>query len=394
MHYMELGGAETSLIGLLDALDPEKVDVDLFIHSHQGPLMQYIPTWVNVLPEKRPYSVIERPITETIKKMQMGVAWGRLRAKLKHRNYIKKIDAPTARDASELQYVADCVESFLPPINPEVEYDLCISYLSPHNYALRKVKARKRIAWIHTDYSTIHINTAQELPVWDGFDHIVSISPEVTETFLATFPSLRPKIIEIENVMPSAMIKSRADEEDVISEMPINNGHNLLSIGRFCNAKNYDNVPEIARWLVEKGLTDLKWYIIGYGGDEALIREKIAESGMENHVVILGKRTNPYPYIKACDIYVQPSRYEGKSITVREAQILGKPVAITNYPTATSQVNHGIDGVIVRLDNEGCAAGLYDFIRNTELQQQLTRNISTIDIAGLSDVNKLYQILS
>ena len=62
---------------------------------------------------------------------------------------------------------------------------------------------------------------------------------------------------------------------------------------------------------------------------------------MEEHVLLLGKRTNPYPYIAACDIYAQPSRYEGKSVTVREAQMLCKPVAVTAYPTATSQVRDG-----------------------------------------------------
>ena len=74
---------------------------------------------------------------------------------------------------------------------------------------------------------------------------------------------------------------------------------------------------------------DVCWYVVGYGGDELLIRKAIAETGMEKHFVLVGKQINPYPYIKACDIYVQPSRYEGKAVTVREAQILGKSVAIT-----------------------------------------------------------------
>ena len=96
----------------------------------------------------------------------------------------------------------------------------------------------------------------------------------------------------------------------------------LLSIGRFTHAKNYDNVPDIARRIVtDYGIDDLRWYIIGFGGDEQLIRRNIDRAGMQEHVVLLGKKSNPYPYIKACDLYVQPSRYEGKSVTVREAQI-------------------------------------------------------------------------
>ena len=168
----------------------------------------------------------------------------------------------------------------------------------------------------------------------------------------------------------------------------------LLSVGRYCDAKNYDNVPAIARSIIENhGIEDLRWFIIGYGGDEALIRRKIAEAGMERHVILLGKRDNPYPYIKACDIYVQPSRYEGKSVTVREAQMLCKPVVVTNYPTASSQIRNGIDGVIVPLDNDGCARGIADFIADSPLQQRITDYLATHDYGNEAEVNKIYQLL-
>ncbi len=168
---------------------------------------------------------------------------------------------------------------------------------------------------------------------------------------------------------------------------------NLLSIGRFCPAKNYDNVPDISRRMIAHGVEALKWYIIGYGGDEVLIRQKIAEVGMEKHVILLGKKENPYPYIKACDIYVQPSRYEGKSVTVREAQMLCKPVAVTAYPTASSQIQDGVDGVIVPLDNEGCAQGLARFIADTDLQSRIVNYLHTHDYASAFEVEKIYELL-
>lgn len=166
----------------------------------------------------------------------------------------------------------------------------------------------------------------------------------------------------------------------------------LLSIGRFCEAKNYDNVPDITRRIIEGGC-DIKWYIIGYGGDEELIRQKIEEAGMQGHVIILGKRTNPYPYIKACDIYVQPSRYEGKSITVREAQMLCKPVVVTNYPTASSQIQDGVDGVIVPMDNEECANSLAEFILDGEKQTRIVEFLKTHDFAGQQEVSKIYNLI-
>lgn len=391
MHYLELGGAEMALIGLLNALSPSRVDVDLFIYSHQGPLMRFIPEWVNLLPEIKAYSMIERPMSEALKNGQFGVVAGRLLARLRHRLHIK-VKHFAGDDGSILQYVGNCVTPVLPNINPDVEYDLCISFLTPHNIGRDKVRARKRLAWIHTDYSTVHVNAALELPIWGAYDHIAAISREVHNSFIRTFPALEPKIIEIENILSSDFVHRRAQERDVSAEL--SGGVNILSIGRFCTAKNYDNVPDIIHRMIEDGVSDLKWYIIGYGGDEALIRQKIAEVGMEDHVILLGRKENPYPYIKACDIYVQPSRYEGKSVTVREAQMLCKPVVVTAYPTASSQINDGVDGVIVPLDNEGCARGLAEFIANTELQHNITEYLNAHDYAGSSEVEKIYLIIN
>lgn len=390
MHYLELGGAEMALIGLLHALDPERVDIDLFIYNHRGPLMRFIPEWVNLLPESVPYAVIEEPITVALKRKQFGVVAGRLMARLKCAAF-RKTHPAKGDDGAIMQYVGDYVTPHLPDINTGVEYDLCISFLTPHNIGCDKVRAHMRLAWIHTDYSTVDVDVARELPVWGAYDKIASISGEVTNSFIKRFPSLASKIALIENILPSGYIKTRSCEFDVRNEMK--GEINLLSIGRFCTAKNYDNAPDIARRMLNTGIKGLKWYIIGYGGSEQLIRNKIAETGMEEHVILLGKKDNPYPYIKACDIYVQPSRYEGKSVTVREAQMLGKPVVVTNYPTASSQINDGVDGVIVPLDNEGCARGIAEFIANTELQEQIKANLCNGDFANQSEVNKIYDLL-
>ena len=315
---------------------------------------------------------------------------GRLLAKWRYRNFRKKHPAD-GDDGAIMQYVGNCVTPVLPKINPEVEYDLCISSLTPHNIGRDKVRAKKRLAWVHTDYSTVSVNPDLELPVWNSYDYIASISPEVTRSFLTVFPSLAAKIVDIENMLSSAFVLGRAEEKDVSSELT--GDINLLSIGRYCNAKNYDNVPDIAKRMIGQGLVNFKWYIIGFGGSEALIKSKIKEAGMEDHVILLGKKDNPYPYIKACDIYVQPSRYEGKSVTVREAQILGKPVAVTAYPTAPSQINDGVDGVIVPLDNEGCAQGLARFIADTAQQDRISGYLRTHDYANSTEVEKIYQLM-
>ena len=392
---MEIGGGEISLIGLLQAIDYTQYDVDLFVYSHQGELMQFIPQEVNLLPEIAEYAQIESSIKENIIHGFWKIAIGKLVAKLKHGLYrIQK--SSDKEDYSYQQYMAKELIGYLPSLCGYGEYDLAISFMHPHNYVLEKVKAKKKICWIHTDYSVVDVNVRMELPVWSGYNHIISISPAVTKAFLKTFPSLKDKIIEVENILSMEFVGKRAElvsQEEVLKEMPKEEGViNLLSIGRFCEAKNYDNVPDICKRINSK--LSARWYIIGYGPDEQVIRKRIAEARMEDHVIILGMRTNPYPYIKVCDIYIQPSRYEGKSVTVREAQMLYKPVVVTNYPTASSQIKDGIDGVIVPMDNQGCAEGIVSLIYDKTKQDDIVNYLKTHDYGNEKEVNKLYQLIS
>lgn len=227
--------------------------------------------------------------------------------------------------------------------------------------------------------------------MWSAYDHIASISDAVTESFLKLFPGLKNKVVLIENILPARYVKKQAETFLAEPEMPAD-GIRLLSIGRFCYQKNFENVPDICSRLIQSGL-DVYWYIIGFGPDEQLIRKKIAEAGMEDRVILLGKKENPYPYIKACDLYVQPSRYEGKAVTVREAQMLGKPVVITRYATSASQLEEGVDGVIVPMDNEGCAAGIADLLRDPEKMARLSACCRLRDYTNASEVQKLYAIM-
>ena len=393
MHYMEIGGAETALVGLLNALDPARVDVDLFLYDHRGEMMQFIPEWVNLLPQIPKYSVLERPIVELVKRGFWGIAAARMWAKRISKVAYKRSGSKLENNGG-LDKMSKCTTPLLPKINQSVTYNLAISFLTPHRIVAEKVKAKKKIAWIHTDYTRVWVDVEDELKVWQKYDYVASISGDVTNTFLQVFPSLAPKIVEIENILSPSFVRKRAELQDVDKEIRHEGAITLLSVGRFSDAKNYDNVPDICKHLINETKLNIKWYIIGYGGDEALIRQKIKEAGMEDHVILLGKRSNPYPYIKACDIYVQPSRYEGKSVTVREAQMLCKPVVVTNYPTAPSQIRSGIDGVIVPMDNEGCAHGLAEVICDKPLQERIIAHLKTHDYGNESEVEKIYTLIN
>lgn len=390
-HAMELGGAERSLIGLLNILHPKRYEIDLFLLRHEGELLEYIPEYVHVLPKVAAYTVLARPMKDTLREGHFWLTGVRLYAKIKAARYNKKHQYKDS--AVALEYSHKYIKRYMPKINPTVEYDLAISFLTPHYFVAEKVRAKKKIAWIHTDYKKVQINIPSETVMWGKYDYIASISEEVSKSFLEVCPSLRSKLILIENILPERLIKRQAMELDVTKEMPvIKDGFRLLSIGRYCIAKNFDNVPAICSCLLKKGFK-VKWYIIGFGGDEELIRQKIAESKMEEYVILLGKKENPYPYIRACDLYVQPSRYEGKSVTVREAQMFAKPVVITAYPTSGSQLEDGVDGVVVPMDNEGCADGIAKLLNDPKKMQSLSEACRRRDYSNQKEVEKLYELL-
>lgn len=386
---MELGGAERSLLGLLGAIDKTKYRVDLFLMRHTGELLPFLPDGVNLLPEMPAYTVLARPMVQTAKEGHLLLTASRLRGKLAAARFAKAHGHKNSITALEYSHKYTC--RFMPPIQPDTEYDIAVSFLTPHYFTAEKVRAKKKIAWIHTDYSQVDLDVPSELNMWDAYDRIVSISDSVTKSFLQVFPSLSDKIVLMENILSEKLVSSDS-QRDVSSEIPEDGSFRLLSVGRFCQAKNFDSVPDLCRRLLANGL-NVKWYLIGYGGDEALIRRKIAEAGMEGRVIILGKKDNPYPYIAACDLYVQPSRYEGKAVTVREAQMLGKPVVITDYATSASQLENGADGIVVPMDNAGCAAGIAALLRDPEKMEQLSAVCRTRDYSNAGEVEKLYEMM-
>lgn len=389
-HALELGGVERSLIGLLGALDPKRWDIDLFLLRHQGELMGMIPDHVNLLPQSAAYSVLARPMGSTLKEGHLLLTAARLAGKLLARQYIRKHGHTDSLVPLEYSHKFTC--PLMPPIAPETEYDLAISFLTPHYIVSKKVRAKRKIAWIHTDYTRVQLNQPSEEAMWGRYDGIAAISDAAKDGFVKTFPALKEKVFVMENILPAALVRRQAAAFDPAGQMPADGSIRLLSVGRYCTAKNFDNVPDICARLLRDGL-NVKWYIIGFGSDEALIRQCIAQAGMQSHVILLGKQDNPYPYIAACDLYVQPSRYEGKCVTVLEAQLLGKPVVITRYATSSSQLKDGTDGIIVPMDNEGCAAGIAALLRDPDRLHSLHAACSATDFSNAAEADKLFSMM-
>lgn len=393
MHYMELGGAESALLGLLQSVDPERADVDVFIYSHRGELMRYLPKdKVRLLDEIEAYSLTEKPLVEVVRKGYLRLALMRLIGRWRAGRYCKVINDVDKPFEGGPFFQQKMTWRVLPDIQPDVEYDLAINFMTPHFVLLNRVKAKKKVGWIHTDYTRISIDVDEERKMWGQLDLIASISEEVGNKFCEVFPSLKGKLVQIENILNSAFVRKRAGEFEV-EWKDDDSVLKLLTIGRYSPPKRMEIIPSICRGLKEAGV-DVRWYIIGYGSTdiENAVRDNMRKEGVEEQVILLGKKDNPYPYIKACDMYVQPSKYEGKSITVREAQILCKPVIITNYPTAKSQVADGVDGVIVPLDVDGCTAAMAEFLKDKEKQERIADYLHLHDYGNEDEIEKIYAL--
>ena len=151
IQYLMIGGAERSLVEMLHAVDFNKCDIDLFVYHHHGELMNSIPKEVHLLPENKAYSGLTRPIKDILKEGHILIATGRMWAKWKSSRFVKRTKIKDS--IAIFQYVADCTTPFLPSLKKYGKYDLAISYLTPHNIVRDKVDAKKKWAWVHTDYS-------------------------------------------------------------------------------------------------------------------------------------------------------------------------------------------------------------------------------------------------
>ena len=385
---MEIGGVERSLINMLSEFDYKNNNVDLMLYSHSGDFLSLLPKGFNLLPEINEYKTFRQGIGQVFKNRFYGIGCGRVLAKV-----ISSINGKIKKSSEigyyQMQFMWKYSMKHLPKL--EKKYDVAISYLWPHYFVAEKVSAKKKIAWIHTDFSTIETDIKEDLRIWNKFDNIVAVSEECKNSFLNKYPSLNNKVSVIENITSPEFI-NKMSQENVEKEIADNKSFKLISVARLSHAKGIDNAVRALKILKDRGLNNIKWYVVGYGGDEEMIRSLIKENNLEDSFILLGKKINPYPYMKVCDVYVQPSRYEGKAVTVVEAQILSKPVLITNYPTAKSQVKEGYDGVICDLSVEGIANAVESLINSKQTLKELSQNCMKNNYSNKDELEKLYNL--
>ena len=272
-------------------------------------------------------------------------------------------------------------------------YDCAIAYhgmsISQLLMTLYGVKAKKKIAWIHGDHPFEGVNKEDVSVVYNKFDKIYCVSPSVCDRFLEDFPSLDTKVDSYKNLLNAEKIRKLSEKK--IEEIVDNTCVNLVTVGRVSREKGQEMIPEIVANLKSKSI-EVIWYIVGDGDDLEHIRNLCEKWNVSESVKFLGAKTNPYPYMKMCDIYVQPSYTEGYCLTVCEAAILGKAIVLTEI-AATEILENEKTGIVVKPCADSLANGIERLIKEPMLKQKIEDNLPRVDLSNSQEIVKLLRFI-
>ncbi len=381
MPKLGSGGAEKALITILNLFDYSRYDVDLFLFRRQGLFLPDVPDQVNVIDGGKDYELFDGSasacIKSNIKKLNFSSAANRMK-------YAK------ALGNGDKTAVWSCIKKALPKIDKH--YDVAVAYLEGNSiyYCIDAVDADVKIGYVHNDYNKLGLDKNFDRPYFEKLDYLVSVSDECVNVLKENFPHLKDKIRLMLNIVSPSMLDSlgnanAAEYENINSKI-------LLTVGRFSQQKGYDMAVEAAKILSDKG-HNFKWFAIGKGDLTEQIADRIKELHLEDKFILLGERANPYPYIRNCDIYVQPSYFEGKSIAVDEAKIFAKPIVCTKFPTVYDQLADGETALLAEINAQSIAEKIETLLSSDELCKTLSENLKKEKTGNEEEIDKFYALL-
>ncbi len=276
----------------------------------------------------------------------------------------------------------------------EEEYDLAICYHihAPITvrYVVEKVRASKKYAWMHNDFTTTGYNPRRIEKYLRAYDRIVGCSQQVSEEFVRYLPTYKDKTMTAINIVDDEEIIALSKEE-IEDARFVRDGFTILTIGRFVIEKGYEDAVAACKLLIDAGYP-VKWYAIGWGVLEEEIAELAIKNGVGERFILLGKKENPYPYLRACDLYVQPSRSEGFGLVLSEAKALKKPIVTTDFAGAREQLIHRVNATIVEARNpKAIAEGIAELIQDEALREAYVDHLEGTDTSA--DYQKILALL-
>lgn len=384
---LDAGGAEKSLINLLNVIDYSLFEVDVLVFHGKGIFLKSIPKSVKLITIYGDFvdfsELIFISVSEFLKQGKFTFAMHRILFFLKN-----KIEKNTSK-AEQVSWKH--ISKAIPDLTKE--YDVAIGALEKSSiyYVVEKVKAKTKIGWIHTNYSNSGMQKDFDLPFFEKLNYLVTISKECKDDLNINFPNLKDKIKVIHNIVSPKLIKELSEEKIVDSKFD-STALSILTIARLSKEKGIDLALEASFQLVKMGI-DFKWFIIGEGSERVSLEAKIKEYQLENSFILLGLKANPYPYLKQSFLYVQPSRYEGKSLAIDEAKILAKPIITTNYPTAKDQINNGVNGIICEMNSMALAQQILALKENPNLIEKFIFNLKEMNLGTETEITNFYNLI-
>lgn len=345
---LNCGGSEQSLVSLLNTLDYDKVDVDLWLQNRGGVFEKLLPGQVNIVNfDPKPTNKLRYWLGKRLYSLD-------IRRNSRHRHLAELLWKRVGRYISPL----------------EKRYDVAISFQQgfPTFFLATKVNANKKAARVNIDMVEAKYDEIFCRRYYDVCDNVIVISDALAEQMKITgYVSDKAKIFKLINVFSVDFIRRMA-QVDTFSDGY--GGIRLVTTGRLVKQKGYDLAVKAAKILKEKGL-EFRWYFIGEGEERTHLESLISEHGLEQSITLMGMKANPYPFMKGCDIYVQTSLFEGFGRTVTEAKILGKAVVSTDFPSVFDQIKSGQNGLICEMTPESIAESILKFVEAPALKSQI-----------------------
>lgn len=392
MNTMGRAGAEMALLELLRRLKSEEVELSLFVLTGQGELLKELPQGVKLLNRTYDVSSVHTPqgkrhlARQVIKSMLHRGTVLRLMPYL----IVQLIDmlkkGRILPDKLLWRVLSDGTERF------EEEYDLAVAYLEGGStyYVMDHVKAAKKVAFFHVDYSMAGYTRSLDKDCYLGFDRIFPISDEVKEAFLEVYPECREKTEVFHNLINRERILAMAEESGGFTDSF--DGYRILTVGRLMKQKDFAQSVKAMKLLKEKGIR-ARWYILGEGDQRPELEALIKKLGLTEEFLLPGAVENPYCYMKQADIYVHATRFEGKSIAIQEAQILGCPILVSDCSGNREQVQRGMDGLLCELTPEAICEEIVRLLSSEELRKQYGAMAARRQVTEDTETRKLLSLL-
>ena len=350
MSSLRQGGAERSLVNLLQTFDYEKYEVDLLLFQREGAFLSLVPEQVRMIDPGEEL----RCLYANTAKERIDPCHPILSAEHYLFTWLSRKKVSSLEGSRQYRWVK-YYKKRIPKLAQS--YDFAIAYLQVEQlyYLVDKVDAKRKLSWIHTDYSKIDINHHIDIAYFRKVDAIVSISDECVNILKELFPPVADKCYMLPNINSSQIIR-RLSSEFYPEEYRRDGVLTLVSVGRIVELKGFDMAVEAAAILKKEGM-QFRWFILGDGPLRNELQQAALRQGLESELIFTGPKSNPYPYIANADIMVQTSRYEGKSVVLDEAKILGTPIVSTDYTTVHDQVSTK-EGIIVGMNGSAIAVGI------------------------------------